>query len=198
MKKEEVVEVKYVKLNTALLIAFIALVVGFLGGNVYSVYKGGPAVSRAAAGQPGGSALAASAEMERLAALENQVKADPANKMAWLELGNLYFDSGRPDDAVRAYEAYLKLEPNNPNVLTDLGVMYRRSGRHMMALDAFDRAINLDSRHEQSRFNKGVVLFYDMKDKDAARTAWEDLAKINPLFRTPSGKPLQELIDETK
>ena len=198
MKKEETVEVKYIKLNTALLIAFIALVVGFLGGNVYSVYKGGPAVSRAALGQPAGGGSAAAAQMVRITALENEVKTSPGNKLAWVELGNLYFDADRPEGAIRAYSAYLKLDPENVNVWTDLGVMYRRSRQEVKALDAFDQAIRLDPRHEQSRFNKGVVLFYDMKDLAAARKAWEELAVINPLFRTPSGKPLQELIEETR
>jgi cytochrome c-type biogenesis protein CcmH/NrfG len=195
MKKQETVEVKYIKLSTAMLIGFIALVVGFIGGNVYSVYKGGPAVSRAAmdhqmGGTPG--------RTDRIAALENEVKSNPGNKLAWVELGNLYFDGNRSKDAIRAYKAYIELDPGNAHVWTDLGVMYRRSGSHMLALDAFDQAIRLDPSHEQSRFNKGVVLFYDMKDKEAARKAWEGLAAVNPLFRTPSGKPLQELIEETK
>ena len=198
MKKEETVEIKYIKLNTAILIAFVTLVVGFLGGNVYSVYKGGPAVSRAALGQPRGGDSTAAARMTRITALENEAKINPGNKLAWVELGNLYFDADRPEDAIRAYSAYLKLDPENVNVWTDLGVMYRRSRQEVKALDAFDHAIRLDPRHEQSRFNKGVVLLYDMKDKAAARKTWEELADINPLFRTPSGKPLQELIEETK
>jgi cytochrome c-type biogenesis protein CcmH/NrfG len=198
MKKEEMVEVKYIKLNTALLIGFIALVVGFLGGNVYSVYKGGPAVSRAALSQPAGGNPAAAAQAARITALENEVKINPENKLAWVELGNLYFDADLTDGAIRAYNAFLKLEPGNANVWTDLGVMYRRSRQEVKALGAFEQAIRLDPRHEQSRFNKGVVLFYDMKDNAAARKAWEELTAINPLFRTPSGKPLQDLIEETK
>lgn len=198
MKKEETVEVKYIKLNTALLLAFIALVIGFLGGNVYSVYKGGPAVSQAAANRPAGGGTASEARMSQILALENEVKANPQNKLAWVELGNLYFDSDRPEGAIRAYNAYLKLDPDNPDVWTDLGVMYRRNRQEVQAIDAFDKAINLEPRHEQARFNKGVVLLYDMKDREAAHNVWLELSNINPMFKTPSGKSLQELIEETK
>lgn len=198
MKKEETVEVKYIKLNTALLIAFISLVIGFLGGNVYSVYKGGPAVSQAAAGLPSGVGASSEARMNRIMALENAVKSNPQNQLAWVELGNLYFDADQPEGAIRAYNAYLKLAPDNPDVWTDLGVMYRRSRQEVKAIDAFDQAIHLDPDHEQSRYNKGVVLLYDMKDKEAARSVWMDLYTINPMFKTPSGKSLQDLIEETK
>jgi len=41
MKKEEKVEIKYIKQSTAISIALICIFVGFIAGNIYSVYKAG-------------------------------------------------------------------------------------------------------------------------------------------------------------
>ena len=69
----------------------------------------------------------------------------------------LYFDTGKFKDAIKAYNKYLEFNPNSANVWTDLGVMYRRNKQPQDALRAFDEAIKTDPRHEQSRYNKGVV-----------------------------------------
>ena len=82
----------------------------------------------------------------------------------------------------------------NPNVLTDLGVMYRRNGQPEKALEAFNRAMTVDPSHEQSRFNKGIVLRYDMNDREAAIEAWEKLLEINPDAMAPNGQPVSEAI----
>jgi tetratricopeptide (TPR) repeat protein len=72
--------------------------------------------------------------------------------------------------------------------------MYRRNGQPVKALEVFDKAIALDPRHEQSRFNKGIVLRYDMNDREGAVKAWEDLLKINPNAMAPNGLPVSEAI----
>src|SRR5947207_11450535 len=43
---------------------------------------------------------------------------DPKNAEARVQLGNLYFDAERWDDASKSYEAALKLAPNDINVST--------------------------------------------------------------------------------
>ena len=49
---------------------------------------------------------------------------EPSNPAPRVELGNLYFDAERYDDAIKWYGEALKLEPNDVNVSTDLGVSY--------------------------------------------------------------------------
>ena len=84
------------------------------------------------------------------------------------------------------------------NVWTDLGVMYRRSGDPKKAIEAFDRAISIDPHHEISRFNKGIVLFHDLKDEKGALDAWESLLAINPDAKSPAGQSVKQLIDHIK
>jgi hypothetical protein len=126
--------------------------------------------------------------------LEEQVKENPANVRAWTELGNLYFDSDQYEKAIAAYRQSLQLEPRNADVWTDLGIMYRRTGRPREAIEVFDRAITIDPKHENSRFNKGVVLLHDLQDKESAMLAWEGLSRINPFYQLPEGRFVEEVV----
>ncbi len=192
-------EVKHISKGSAAGIAAACLVIGFLGGVVYSTYFAPPATVAMSPFVPGAGAPQAPAitpqQTDRILALEKQVSADPENPGAWLELGNLYFDTGNHQGAIRAYTAYLDSNPANPNVWTDLGVMYRRAGQPNEAVEAFDRALSLDPEHQQSRYNKGVVLLHDLKQPEAALREWRTLAEKNPGFRTPEGRFIRDVID---
>ncbi len=203
MKKTEKIEAQTIKLNTALTIGLVCLVAGFLAGIVYSTYKSGALGSGLSGPPPPGAAAAAAPRLgpqqaERILALEKQVSGDPKDRAAWLELGNLYFDSGNPQGAIRSYRSYLELDPDNPDVWTDLGVMYRRNGEPDQALACFDRASTIDPRHQQSRFNRGIVLMQDLGRGEEAVQTWQDLVAINPDFRTPSGQRLKDVLEGMK
>ncbi|KPK35825.1 MAG: hypothetical protein AMK70_04625 [Nitrospira bacterium SG8_35_1] len=197
MAKQKTPENNFVKKETMMVVALIALVVGFLGGIFYSAIQSGPTGSVQTTSappqqqqQPGMSNEQARAILD----LEQEVAVNPTNVNAWTQLGHVYFDTNNPPKAIRAYEKSLELNPNNPDVLTDLGVMYRRNGQPDKALATFDQAIAIAPNHEQSRFNKGIVLRYDMNDVEGARKAWEELLKINPNAVAPNGIPVSEAI----
>jgi tetratricopeptide (TPR) repeat protein len=195
MKKVKDVEIKYVSLNTALIIGLVGLIVGFIGGNIYSLYKSGSLKSNQA-GIPGESQKISAEQSARMLALEREVEKNPKSLAVWLELGNLYFDTRKYQDAIRAYSQYLILNPNNPDVWTDLGVMYRRSGNPAEAISSFNKALELDPRHEQAYFNKGIVQLHDLGNREAAMETWQELIKINPSFRTPTGQTIKELVEK--
>jgi cytochrome c-type biogenesis protein CcmH/NrfG len=201
MSKEKKSEIKYVPINTFFLVGFICLVVGFLGGVVYSTYKSGAgSMTQQPALQPGLANQAANSAQQTnmILALERKVAENPSDLNSWLQLGNLYFDTNNPQRAIKAYNNYLELNPTNPNVWTDLGVMYRRSGQPEEAITAFDRAIGLNPTHAQSRFNKGIVLLHDLNKPEDAVKAWEGLIKFAPNYTTPTGQSVREMIDNIK
>jgi len=198
MAKQKSPEGNFVKKETMLVVALIALVVGFLGGVFYSALQSGPTGSvqtSSAPPQQQQQQQGMSNEQARtILDLEQEVAVNPTNVNAWIQLGHVYFDTNNPPKAIRAYEKALELNPNNPDVMTDLGVMYRRNGQPDKALATFDQVIAIAPNHEQSRFNKGVVLRYDMNDVEGARKAWEELLKINPKALAPNGIPVSEAI----
>ena len=130
--------------------------------------------------------------------LEAEVTANPTNFQAWTRLGNLYFDTNQPQKAIEAYNKSLELHTGDANILTDLGVMYRRTQQPDKAIASFDRAIAADPTHQQSRFNKGIVLFYDKGDKEGALAAWEELLKIDPQAKTGNGESIRDFINSVR
>jgi cytochrome c-type biogenesis protein CcmH/NrfG len=108
------------------------------------------------------------------------VDQDPKNVRAWIELGNLYFDTKQPQKSVDAYAKALELAPANPDVLTDQGVMFRALGSYDRAVANFQKATELDPGHLQSLYNLGVVYAFDLKDTPKAEAVWNKLIQLAP------------------
>jgi cytochrome c-type biogenesis protein CcmH/NrfG len=179
-----------VKKQTLVTSVVISVMVGFFLGVVFGVYKSS---GRLPAGAEGIQADADGRE-RMLQVLTEKVVTNPDDGAAWVQLGNLHFDSDRPKEAIGAYEKALALEPGNAMVLTDLGIMYRRSGNPEEAVRRFDQAIEADPALENPYYNKGVVLFHDLNDHQAAIRAWEALLKMNPMAKAPNGQAVKDIV----
>ncbi|MGA2314813.1 MAG: tetratricopeptide repeat protein [Thermodesulfobacteriota bacterium] len=116
----------------------------------------------------------------KIQTLKEIVKKDPKNLPAWVELGNLYFDTDQPKEAIDAYSHYLAVKPDNPDVRTDMGIMYRKLGQFDKALEEFRKAAQNDPKHVNSRYNIGLVLLHDKQDIKDAIKAWEEYLKVDP------------------
>jgi cytochrome c-type biogenesis protein CcmH/NrfG len=187
----------YVKTENLLLMVFMTLVIGFVGGVVFGVYKSGSAIPIQSNDPSQPMPSAQNAAVDRKAEIEALVKAttaDPKNVDAWVQLGHAYFDTDEVKKAIAAYETSLKLRPDDPDVITDLGVMYRRNGEPQKAVEMFEKAMAIDSRHEISRFNKGIVLMHDLNDPKGAISAWQELLAINPKAAAPNGTSVKEML----
>jgi cytochrome c-type biogenesis protein CcmH/NrfG len=196
-KSSKNADAQHVRKETFWLVTLLALAVGFFGGVMFGVFKtdtvdlpGQPAPSPTQATDSGKASM--------IAALEKETQSNPGNLEAWIELGNSYFDTNQYEKSIGAYRKALEISPDNANVLTDMGVMYRRSGNPQEAISAFDKAIEVDPKHEVSRMNKGIVLLHDLKDTDGAIKAWEGLLEINPVAMAPTGRSVDEMIQQIK
>ncbi len=179
----------FVKKQTLYLAILAALIVGFVGGVAFSVYKAPATGNSQAAGQQQ-EAKAMIAEMEK-ATTQN-----PKDGHAWIQLGHAYFDTDQPAKAIAAYHKALELLPGDVNVMTDLGVMYHQNKQHQKAIELFDQVLKLKPEHEQARFNKGVVLLTGLNDRQAALAEWKTLVKYHPMAAAPSGKMVGDLIEQ--
>lgn len=204
MTKKDKADSSSVKKETMITVALICLIIGFIGGIAFSVYKDSTAVPvqsqnlppQMAKAQPQGPTVE---QLEQIQHLVEHTVQNPENKEAWIQLGNAYFDTSQYADAIQAYRKALKLNPSNPDVWTDLGIMYRRNGQPEKAIEAFNEAISVDPRHEASRFNKGLVLMHDLNDGNGAIEAWEGLVEINPDAIAPGGgQSIKQLLERMK
>ncbi len=134
----------------------------------------------------------------RILELERHVQHQSDDADAWIQLGNLYFDISNPPNAIRAYERALLLTPDNPDVLTDLGIMYREAGKFEMAEQSFRKAAQINPKHQNALFNRGVVLFFDLGHKDDARRIWRQLLAVNPGAKAPDGRSVSDMLKTLK
>jgi cytochrome c-type biogenesis protein CcmH/NrfG len=189
-EKKQTQTTGYVKKQTLYLAMVAALIIGFLGGVVYSVY-------RAPVDDPHDHDTANRQEnAAAIASLEQATRDNPKEVQAWVQLGHAYFDTGQAKQAIAAYTTALGLKPDDVNVMTDLGVMYHEDKQHQKAIELFDQVLKLDPAHEQARFNKGVVLLTGLNDRPGALAEWKELVRRHPMAAAPSGRMVGDLIDE--
>jgi cytochrome c-type biogenesis protein CcmH/NrfG len=161
--------------------AVVALIVGVLGGVIYSNWQRDTAQPAAGGGAPPAAAGVPLVNyQQQINTLEGIVAREPENRNAWVQLGNNFFGSDQPIKAIEAYDKALALGPDDPNVITDQGTMFRRVGWYDRAIANFKRAAELDPNHVQSRYNLGVVYRYDLQDFPSAVEAWESFLALNP------------------
>jgi cytochrome c-type biogenesis protein CcmH/NrfG len=175
------------KKEAAILAIVIAFLVGFITGATVAILKSKKGAERPAMVQkaptatmpapPGPSPLEVASKIQ---ALKDILKKDPKNLSAWVELGDLYFDSEQLKEAIDAYSQYLALKPNNPDVRTDIGIMFRKLGESDRAIEEFRKAAQSDPKHVNSRYNIGIVLLHDKQDIKGAIKAWEEYLKVDP------------------
>ena len=186
------------KKETVILYVVIALIVGFVGGAIVGILwmtKGtekmamvqkpqmappGPPIPGPVVQEPTPPARDSVEVASQIQTLKEIVKKDPKNLPAWVELGNLYFDTNQPKEAIEAYTRYLAVKPDNADVRTDMGIMYRKLGQFDKAIEEFKKAAQSDPKHANSRYNMGLVLLHDKGDMKGAIRAWEDYLKVDP------------------
>jgi cytochrome c-type biogenesis protein CcmH/NrfG len=179
----------YIKKERFYLYVAAALIIGFLGGAIFAVYRlPNTAQPSADTHQHEGEAA--------IAALEKAVQNKPNDGQAWVELGHAYFDTDQPKKAIEAYNKALALLPGDLNVMTDLGVMYHQDKQHQKAIELFDQVLKSNPKHEQARFNKGVVLLTGLNDRTNALAEWKVLLQYHPMAAAPSGKMVGDLVEQ--
>ena len=177
----------------------IIFIIGFLAGVAFTVFKSNHAAPAAVSTADNQPPHAHDDETQQaILNLEAEVTANPKNFQAWTRLGNLYYDTEQPPKAIGAYLKAIELHEADANLLTDLGVMYRKANQPQKAIEYFDLARQKDSSHLPSRFNKGIVMMYDLNDPQGAIASWEELLRIDPQAKASSGEFIHDMIDRIK
>jgi tetratricopeptide (TPR) repeat protein len=113
-------------------------------------------------------------------ALRNIAEKDPANVQSRVQLGNMYFDAERYQDAIQWYEAALTLNPKDVGVSTDLGVCFYYTNQPDRAIRQMEASLRIDPRHTKTFLNLGIVKAFGKQDLNGAAAAWQEVIKIAP------------------
>jgi cytochrome c-type biogenesis protein CcmH/NrfG len=163
------------------------IVFGFVIGYMGASWGDRPAAvsPTKAPAAPGGASTAPAAPVaapldpNEAQALEALAQRDPADVGARVELGNLYMDHERWDEAARWYREALQLSPDLNNVRTDLGACLVHSGRPAEGLTEFEAVLARDESHRNALYNKGIALT-QMGRTEEAIVAWEEVLRHHP------------------
>ena len=160
------------------------LIAGWVIGSQQAVARppaAAPAAQQApASGSAAGATRAAVLDETQVTALKTVAAREKTNATPRVQLGNLYFDAERFDDAIRWYGEALKLTPRDVNVSTDLGVSLYYSNKPDEALKQFDQSLTLDPKHAKTLLNVGIVKAFGKQDLDGAEAAWKQVMAIAP------------------
>jgi len=129
-------------------------------------------------------------------ALKSVAEKEPNNAKPRAELGNLYFDAERYDDAITWYEQAIKLAPDDVNLSTDLGVCYYYTNQPDKALARFDASLKIDPKHVKTLLNLGIVRAFGKQDLAGATKAWEQVIAIDP--NGPEGQAAKRALETLK
>jgi tetratricopeptide (TPR) repeat protein len=178
---------------------FFGVLIGWIVGS-----QQGSAARQAAAAPPAAQQrapaqnqqTAAPVDEGRAASLKQAADRDPRDARVRTELGNLYFDAERFEDASRWYEEALKLDPRNVSTSTDLGISYYYMNQPDRALAQFDRSLAIDPRHGKTLLNIGIVRAYAKDDLDGAVKAWQRVLELAP--DSAEGKVARQALDAVR
>jgi len=81
--------------------------------------------------------------------------------------GDLYYNGGNLNRAVREYRHGLLLDPDNINLLNSLAVIYAQVNRYGKAIPLFEQVLSLDERDFMALYNLGFA-WLNRGDTDAA------------------------------
>jgi tetratricopeptide (TPR) repeat protein len=163
-------------------IAF-GLIAGWIIGSQQAARSGvTPAAVQTAAPPPAGgdATRAAILDQEQVKALTSIADREPENVKARVDLGNMYFDAERYDDAITWYQAAMKLNPDDVNVSTDLGVAYYYTNQPDLALTQFEHSLKVDPKHVKTLLNQGIVRAFGKQDLEGATESWQQVVELAP------------------
>jgi cytochrome c-type biogenesis protein CcmH/NrfG len=139
-----------------------------------------PAAAPAAAQQSGAAPAPPPLDETRAASLKATAQQNPADAASRVQLGNMYFDAGRFQEAVDWYEGALKIQPRDVNVSTDLGIAYYYMNQPDKALQQFDRSLAIAPTHAKTLLNIGIVRAFGKQDLKGAADAWQRVVAAAP------------------
>jgi Flp pilus assembly protein TadD len=109
--------------------------------------------------QGAGELVADGRSLEAIDVYREILREHPEHLTAWHNLGILYDELGRHDEAIKALEAARELEPDHPEVLANLGAALAALGRFDAADEHIKTAARLDPESVSVRANLAILAF---------------------------------------
>ena len=134
-------------------------------------------------------AMITTQQVDNLRAL---AKMNPGKADGWIALGNALMDTQQFGEAIEAYQKALALDPKNVDVRVDMGTCMRGMGKFEAAVAEFRKALKIAPGHLNAHRNLGVVLGFDLKEKEGAIKEFKTFLELAP--NAPDADKVRDLI----
>jgi tetratricopeptide (TPR) repeat protein len=117
----------------------------------------------------------------RILELKDKINKTPKAVSAkeYIELGNLYYDTQKYQNAITYYEKGIALDPKNYEAMTDLGASYYAIQQTDKALAIFQQVTAGKPDLAMAWFNMGIV-YQAKNDTPNMKFAWERYLALQP------------------
>jgi tetratricopeptide (TPR) repeat protein len=162
---------------------FFGVLVGWIIGSQQGTGRPAAPAPAVQSQAPGGGATPQAVpalDESRASAMKLTAQQNPADAVTRVQLGNMYFDAGRFQDAADWYEQALKIHPKDVNASTDLGIAYYYMNQADRALAQFDRSLVIEPDHAKTLLNIGIVRAFGKQDLKGAAEVWQKLIVVAP------------------
>ena len=119
-------------------------------------------------------------ERDEAERLEVSAKQDPNDAAVRAELGSLYLDAGRYEDAAAWLRSALEIEPRNLPARNHLALSLLNLGRMDEAVATYEETLRLQPEHPASLLGLGRVRLYVQQDINRGLAMWERLVAVAP------------------
>ncbi|HXW07960.1 MAG TPA: tetratricopeptide repeat protein [Vicinamibacterales bacterium] len=171
---------------------FFGILIGWIIG---SQQAAAPALQPAAAAgaAPAPAQTAAPLDEAKVSELRSTAESNPRDATTRVQLGNMYFDAERFEEAATWYEAALAINPRDVNASTDLGITYYYRNQPDRALAQFERSLAVDPKHSKTLLNIGIVRAFGKQDLEGAAKAWQRVLDVAP--DSPEGRAARQALE---
>jgi tetratricopeptide (TPR) repeat protein len=184
------------KTANLVVVGVICLAVGLGIGYYFGKTLGSASMPVAAANPaeppPGAPVMDPAKFMADEASFKAMLKSNPGDVNTLVQLGNLYYDNNKFQEAVDTYGKALEIDPKNVNARTDRGSCYWSLGQADAAIGEFEKSLNVNPTHAQTLYNMGIVYLHGKNDMAGARKCWEKLLATNPDY--PQRARIQQML----
>jgi cytochrome c-type biogenesis protein CcmH/NrfG len=163
---------------------FFGVLVGWIIGSQQGTPRvaapAAPSTQSSSAQNSGGAPAPPPLDEAKASSMKTIAQQNPSDADTRIQLGNMYFDAGRYQEAATWYEQAVRLRPKDANVSTDLGISYYYMNDPDRALAQFDQSLKIDPRHAKTLLNIGIVRAFGKQDMKGAAEVWQKILEVAP------------------
>lgn len=113
--------------------------------------------------------------------IEQVVRANPNDAVAYYNLGEMYFKQEEYKKAIAAYEKAIQIASDYAEAYCSLGRAYGKTGKCKKSKDSFERAIEINPNYAEAHYLLGV-LAYNHKRYGKSMESIKRAVEINPKY----------------